>query len=93
MGIDSDYKQFKLSIGLIYPVSALQVTTKYSASAQRAIDGNKNNIWNGRSCTHTLGGTNTWWAAFMGMHMDNFYKKIWQLTRVPKRDPKRSASF
>lgn len=43
-----------------------QSSTAYGGSAGRAVDGNKNSNWNGRSCTHTNRQGNPWWRVDIG---------------------------
>ncbi len=50
----------------IHPVSALQRDTSSGGTAERAIDGDKNNLYWEGSCIHTSNKTQPWWSADMG---------------------------
>ena len=43
-----------------------QSSTAYRGSSSRAVDGNKNSQWGGRSCTHTHSQPNAWWRVDLG---------------------------
>ena len=43
-----------------------QSSTAYGGDSKRAVDGNKNPNWNGRSCTHTSRQGNPWWRVDIG---------------------------
>ncbi|GMH44697.1 hypothetical protein BSKO_12649 [Bryopsis sp. KO-2023] len=52
-----------------------QSSTAYGGIAQRAVDGNANSMWAGKSCTHTgLAPKPVWWQVDLG--------KVFKLTRV-----------
>ena len=43
-----------------------QSSTGFGGVPQRAVDGNKNANWNGRSCTHTNKQNRPWWRVDLG---------------------------
>ena len=43
-----------------------QSSTGYGGDSKRAVDGNKNNRYGGRSCTHTNRQTRAWWRVDLG---------------------------
>ena len=43
-----------------------QSSTAYGGSSSRAVDGNRNSRWGGRSCTHTNAQHNAWWRVDLG---------------------------
>ena len=43
-----------------------QSSTAYGGSSSRAVDGNRNTRWGGRSCTHTNAQHNAWWRVDLG---------------------------
>ncbi|CAH1256177.1 TECPR2 [Branchiostoma lanceolatum] len=45
---------------------AAQSSTAYGGAAGRAVDGNDNPMWAGKSCTHTTGENNPWWRVDLG---------------------------
>ena len=45
---------------------AAQSSTGWGGVPSRAVDGNKNSQWNGKSCTHTNRQRNAWWRVDLG---------------------------
>ena len=43
-----------------------QSSTGWGGSSSRAVDGNRNSQWGGRSCTHTHRQHNAWWRVDLG---------------------------
>ncbi|KAK7138555.1 hypothetical protein R3I93_015859 [Phoxinus phoxinus] len=54
--------------------TAVQSSTWGGAGAQRAVDGNRDSIWSGGSCSHTNGDRDPWWRVDLG--------KAYEVTRV-----------
>ena len=46
--------------------SAFQSSTGWGGVPSRAVDGNKNSQWGGKSCTHTNKQHNAWWRVDLG---------------------------
>ena len=43
-----------------------QTSTGFGGAAGRAVDGNKNSNYGGKSCTHTNRHKNAWWSVDLG---------------------------
>ncbi|KAK7125199.1 hypothetical protein R3I94_019288 [Phoxinus phoxinus] len=54
--------------------TAVQSSTWGGAGAQRAVDGNRDSIWSGGSCSHTDADRDPWWRVDLG--------KAYEVTRV-----------
>ena len=46
--------------------SSVYIDSAANGSPEKAIDGNHANVWNQKSCSHTLGETNPWWSVNLG---------------------------
>ena len=44
-----------------------QSSTAYGGDSKRAVDGNRNNRYGGRSCTHTRKEAGAWWRVDLGV--------------------------
>ncbi len=51
-----------------------QSSTGFGGVPSRAVDGNKNNQWGGRSCTHTNKDRKPWWR--VDLKMEEQVKKV-----------------